>query len=87
MEKVIEELTNTLHKMEMKYWINHDLFSIQRWSILLLNTFFLIIFIFFIDRQRILLITLAFMISYVLATVFDDIREYFLLWSHPYQLV
>ncbi|QGQ47856.1 CBO0543 family protein [Metabacillus sediminilitoris] len=87
MEKVIEEMTNALHKIEMEHWMNHDLFSIQWWSILLLNAILLIIFILFIDRQRILLISLAFMISYALTTVFDDIGEYFLLWSHPYQLV
>ncbi|WP_307437260.1 CBO0543 family protein [Bacillus sp. V2I10] len=80
-------MTSTLHQLEMDYWINHDLFSFQWWAILIMNAIFLILFILLIDRQRILLITLAFMISYVINNIFDDIGEYFQLWSHPHQLV
>lgn len=87
MDKEIESMTSTLHKMEMNYWIHHDLFSFHWWAILIMNAIFLILFILLIDRQRILLITLAFMISYVINTIFDDIGEYFQLWSHPHQLV
>ncbi|KKI92179.1 hypothetical protein WQ54_10830 [Bacillus sp. SA1-12] len=87
MDKEIERMTSTLHQMEMDYWINHDLFSFQWWAILIMNAIFLILFFLLIDRQRILLITLAFMISYVINTIFDDIGEYFQLWSHPHQLV
>ncbi|MFC0272588.1 CBO0543 family protein [Metabacillus herbersteinensis] len=87
MYKEIESITSTLHQMEMDYWINHDLFSFHWWVILIMNAIFLILFLFFIDRQRILLITLAFMVAYVINTIFDDIGEYFQLWSHPHQLV
>lgn len=87
MDKEIESMTSTVHQMEMDYWIHHDLFSFHWWVILIMNAIFLILFLFFIDRQRILLITLAFMISYAINTIFDDIGEYFQLWSHPHQLV
>jgi len=87
MVKEIERITNTLHQMEMDYWINHDLFSSHWWAIFIINAIFIILFLFFIDRQRILLITLAFMISYVIHTIADDIGEYFQLWSHPHELV
>lgn len=87
MDKEIESMISTLHQMEMDYWIHHDLFSFHWWVILIMNAIFLILFLFFIDRQRILLITLAFMISYVINTIFDDIGEYFQLWSHPHELV
>jgi hypothetical protein len=87
MDKEIERITSTLHQMEMDYWIHHDLFSIHWWVILILNAIFLILFLLFIDRQRILLITIAFLISYIINTISDDIGEYFLLWSHPHQLV
>ncbi|MBO1510113.1 CBO0543 family protein [Metabacillus bambusae] len=87
MDKEIERMTSTLHQMEMDYWIHQDLFHFHWWVILIMNVIFLILFLFLIDRQRILLITLAFIISYVINTIFDDIGEYFLLWSHPHQLV
>lgn len=87
MVKDIEKMTSTLHQMELDYWINHVLFSFHWWVILIMNAIFLVLFIFFIDRKRILLITLAFLISYVINTISDDIGEYFQLWSHPHQLV
>jgi hypothetical protein len=87
MDKEIERMTSTLHQMEMDYWIHHDLFNIHWWVILIMNAIFLILFLTLIDRQRILLITLSFMIAYVINTIFDDIGEYFQLWSHPHQLV
>jgi hypothetical protein len=87
MDKKIESMTTTLHQMEMDYWINHDLFSFHWWAILIMNAIFLTLFLIFIDRRRIILITLAFMISYVINTICDDIGEYFQLWSHPHQLI
>ncbi|UOQ95120.1 hypothetical protein MUO14_09410 [Halobacillus shinanisalinarum] len=87
MVKEIERMTSTLHQMEMDYWIHHALFSFHWWVILVLNAVFLFLFLSFIDRQRILLITLAFMISYVITSILDDIGEYFQLWIYPYHFL
>lgn len=87
MMKEIEKAASTLHQIEMDYWIHHTLFSFQWWVILILNVIFLLLFLLFIDRQRILLIALAFMISYVIVSISDDVGEYFQLWSYPHQLL
>ena len=73
--------------MQWKYWLNHDLFSAQWWAILILNAIFLILFILLIDRQRLLLISLTFMVSIFLIGLIDETGNFFNKWNYPHQFV
>jgi hypothetical protein len=82
----ITKLQNQLHPLEMDYWLNKDLFSGGWWAIVLLNLLFLILLVVLMDRQRILLISFAFLISFIFIGITDEIGNFFGFWNYPHQL-
>jgi hypothetical protein len=75
------------HHMLNELWLQKDLFSAHWWSIVILNLVLFILFLFLIDRYRILLISFAFMIAYTVIGIADEVGSYFDLWSYPHQFV
>ena len=56
----IQSFYEKANHLEIRYWLDHDLFSIHWWVILHINLLFLILFVFLIDKNRILVMTIAF---------------------------
>lgn len=83
----IQSLNEQADKLELKYWLNHDLFSGHWWFIALINLFFLFLFILFIDKQRIQLITIALLFSFILVGIINELGYYFKWWSYPHQFI
>lgn len=81
----IDNLTNKLHQMEMTWWLNHTLFTFNWWFILLVNLFFFIAFLIFMDRGSVLRITLALLFCFVIVGTVDQIGQFISLWSYPHE--
>ncbi|UKS29960.1 hypothetical protein LOZ80_13875 [Paenibacillus sp. HWE-109] len=83
----IENLTKQLHQMEMSYWFHHDIFTFQWWFIVVVNVLFFLALLFLLDKGRALRIMLAFMLSFVILGTFDQIGQYFELWSYAHEFI
>jgi hypothetical protein len=83
----IDKMGSKYHSMLTDLWLRHDLFSLQWWFIIILNVLFLILLFVLIDRYRILLISLAFMIAYSIVGIADEVGSFFDAWSYPHQLI
>ncbi|RIW35632.1 hypothetical protein D3H55_07035 [Bacillus salacetis] len=83
----VEKSKNIASELEMNYWLNDNLFSLNWWVVFILNFLFLILFIILIDRQRILLVSLVFTSSFILVSSVDEIGNYFGLWSYRTQFL
>ncbi|WP_342042018.1 CBO0543 family protein [Bacillus sp. OTU2372] len=83
----IEKMGSRYHSLEAHIWIHQDVFSIQWWTIVLLNALFFILLIILIDRSRILLISLAFVVNFIIVGLADEIGTFYDRWSYPHQLL
>lgn len=52
-----------------------------------LNLSFLILMILLIDRHRLLLISFAFLVSFILVGIVNELGYFFGLWSYPHQFI
>ncbi|MBM7653421.1 CBO0543 family protein [Neobacillus cucumis] len=82
-----DKMGSHYHSIQNDLWLHHDLFSLGWWGIVIVNVLFLILFIFLIDRYRMLLISFAFVVHFVIVGVGNEIGSYFDFWSYPHQLV
>lgn len=82
----VEERRNQLMQTEMEYWLQ-DVFSAHWWFLVLFNLLFLILLIILIDKQRIFLITINFLISFIFIGIINEIGNYFGFWSYPHQFI
>ncbi|MGG1679253.1 CBO0543 family protein [Neobacillus sp. NRS-1170] len=87
MYQQIEELQKSLNQLQKEYWIHTDLFSFQWWVIAIVNFALILLFIFLIDRQRILPITIAFLVAFITVGTLDETGVKFNLWQYPHQLL
>ncbi|MFD2446565.1 CBO0543 family protein [Bacillus sp. CGMCC 1.16607] len=83
----IMEIKANLRNVEMEYWLTRDVLSGHWWFLFLINLLSFVFFIMIIDRQRILLITIAFIISFTLIGITNEVGNYFGLWSYPHQFL
>lgn len=81
----IQSFYEDAHQLEIRYWLDHDLFSIHWWIILLINLLFLVLFVFLIDRNRILVISIAFLVSFISIGSIEDLGQFFNLWTYPHE--
>ncbi len=82
----VEERRSQLMQIEMEYWLQ-DVFSAHWWFLILINLFFLILLITLIDKHRIFLMTITFLISFILIGIVNEIGNYFGFWSYPHQFL
>ncbi|WP_394140122.1 CBO0543 family protein [Cytobacillus oceanisediminis] len=82
----VEERRIQLMQIEMEYWLQ-DVFSAHWWFLLLINLFFLILLIILIDKQRVFLMTITFLISFIIIGIVNEIGNYFGFWSYPHQFL
>jgi hypothetical protein len=47
----------------------------------------MVLFLFLIDRQKILTVVIAFLLAFILFGTLDEIGTYFNLWEYPHQLI
>jgi len=84
-----EEIQNLLHKLEKmrtEYWLHHDLFSFQWWLLLVIFIGPWIIWLRYVQRDRIKEILLFGTLLMILVGFLDDIGVHYNLWSYPYKL-
>ena len=62
----IDKMGSKFNSVQREIWLHHDLFSPGWWSIVIVNVVFIILFLFLIDRYRMLLISFAFVINFVI---------------------
>ncbi|WP_223594777.1 CBO0543 family protein [Neobacillus bataviensis] len=87
MYQQMEELHKSLNQIQKEYWIHTDLFSFQWWVIAVVNFGLFFLFIVLIDRQRILPITIAFLVAFIIVGTLDETGVKFNLWEYPHQLL
>ncbi|CAG9623255.1 CBO0543 family protein [Sutcliffiella rhizosphaerae] len=75
------------NKIEWQYWLDNDIFSLKWWIIVLISVVFLLIFLALIDKQRIKLISIAFLVTFILVAIVNEGGYFFGLWSYPHQFV
>ncbi len=83
----IDKLGSKYHSLQTDIWLHHDLFSLGWWSIFIINLLFIILFVFLIDRYRLLLISFDFVVCFVIVGLANEIGSYYDFWSYPHQLV
>lgn len=83
----IQKIKEQANKMETEYWLNQDLFSWQWWFIVIINFLFIALLILFIDKQRIQLITIAFLTSVILIGIINELGVFYGWWSYPHQFI
>ncbi|WHY69818.1 CBO0543 family protein [Neobacillus sp. SuZ13] len=83
----IDKMGSKYHSLQTDIWLHHDLFSAGWLSIVIINIVFLILFILLIDRYRTLLISFAFMVSFLSVGIANEIGSYFDFWSYPHQFL
>ncbi|MEG8977666.1 CBO0543 family protein [Priestia megaterium] len=54
---------------------------------MVINTLFLLLFYFFIDRQRLFFMLLVFFISFDIVGLVDEFGKFFNLWCYPHQML
>lgn len=82
-----EKMGTKYHELLTELWLRHDLFSMKWWFIVVLNVVFLILLFMLIDRYRLLLISFAFTVTFVLVGLSDEIGSFFDFWSYPHQFI
>lgn len=87
MPNEIEELNVKESRMELDYWLQHDIFSFQWWIIVIINVLFVALLLIFMDRKRTLSTTLAFLTGFIIVGVVDQVGKFFDLWRYPHQLL
>jgi hypothetical protein len=83
----IQRLNHEASKLETKYWLSEDLFSLHWWVIVIVNILFLIVLIKLLDRKRPLQIIIAFLISFILVGFINELGYYYHWWSYPHQFI
>ncbi|AST93022.1 hypothetical protein BC6307_18045 [Sutcliffiella cohnii] len=83
----LQELNKQANRIETEYWVNHDLFSWQWWFIVIINLLFLVLLILFMDKQRIQIITIAFLFSFILVGIVNELGSFYGWWSYPHQFI
>ncbi|MEO2074223.1 MAG: CBO0543 family protein [Bacillus sp. (in: firmicutes)] len=83
----LEKAFNKYLTEETQIWLHHDLWSAHWWSILIINALFFVLLLVLIDRYRILLISLAFVISFIIVGLVDELGTYFDYWEYPHQFL
>ncbi|MEH7301016.1 CBO0543 family protein [Neobacillus drentensis] len=83
----LEKAFNKYLTSETEIWLHQDIFSAHWWSIVILNAIFFVLLLILIDRYRIVLISLAFMVSFVISGIADEIGNYFDYWEYPHQFL
>lgn len=83
----IDKMGSKFNSIQRDIWLHHDLFSPGWWSIVIINVLFLILFLFLIDRYRIMLISFAFAVNFEIVGLANEIGNNFDFWSYPHQLV
>lgn len=83
----IDKMGSKFNSLQREIWLHHDLFSPGWWSIVIFNVLFFILFIILIDRYRMLLISFAFVINFVIVGIGNELGFNFDFWSYPHQLV
>ncbi|MCZ8514071.1 hypothetical protein O9H85_16895 [Paenibacillus filicis] len=87
MPNEIDELNGKANRMELDWWMSHDLFSLQWCIIVLVNLISFILFLVLIDRKRTMQITLAFMFGFTIAGFTDEFGKFFQWWSYPHEFI
>ncbi|MBP1962964.1 CBO0543 family protein [Paenibacillus aceris] len=87
MPNEIEELNIKENRMELDWWLHHDIFSFQWWIIVITNVLFVVLLLIYMDRKRTLSTALAFMTSFMIVGTTDQLGKFFDLWRYPHQLV
>lgn len=82
----IREVHQKLAEMRYDYWLNHNLFSLQWWLLLVVFIVPWIIWWKFVDKERIFQILLFGTLLMTLVIIMDDIGLELHLWSYPYKL-
>jgi hypothetical protein len=82
----ILSMHSELEKMESVYWKSHDLFSFQWWLLLLILIVPWIVWIRYVDRNRIKDILLFGALLIILVGLMDELGVNLSLWSYPYKL-
>lgn len=83
----IESLFRQSSKLKIDYWLAHDLFGLSWWFILIVNLISLIFLFIFIDRKRVQLIMIAFLVSFTVISYLNELGHFFGFWSYPHQLL
>jgi hypothetical protein len=87
MYEQVQKLNEQAYRMETNYWLNDDLFSIHWWILVIINFTFLFLFIIFIDRQRVSIIMNAFLLSFIIVGLANELGNYFGWFSYPHQFI
>ncbi|MFC4801847.1 CBO0543 family protein [Neobacillus sp. GCM10023253] len=82
-----DKMGSKYHSLQTDIWLHHDLFSLGWCSIVIINVLFFILFILLIDRYRTLLISFAFVVSFVIVGFGNEVGSYFDFWSYPHQFL
>lgn len=83
----IESTRAHVNKMDTTQWLNHELFSLNWWIIVIFNVVLFALLVFLADRRRTSQIAVSFLIAYAIVGFFDESGEYFGWWSYPYELI
>jgi hypothetical protein len=83
----IDKMGSKFHSLQADIWLHNDLFSLGWWSIVIINLIFIIVFVFLIDRYRMLLISLNFVVNFVIVGLTNELGSYFDFWSYPHQFI
>lgn len=87
MPNEIEELNIKESRMELDYWLQHDVFSLKWWIIVILNVLFVALLLINMNRKRTLSTALAFLTGFIIVGVVDQVGKFFDLWRYPHQLM
>lgn len=87
MPNEIEELNIKESRMELDYWLQHDVFSLKWWIIVIVNVLFVALLLINLDRKRTLSTMLAFLTGFIIVGVVDQVGKFFDLWRYPHQLM
>ncbi|MZQ86364.1 hypothetical protein GQF01_30105 [Paenibacillus sp. 5J-6] len=83
----IEELNVKESRLELDYWLQHDVFSFQWWIIVIINVLFVALLLILMDRKRTLSTVLTFMTGFIIVGAVDQVGKFFDLWRYPHQLI
>ncbi|MEN8699551.1 CBO0543 family protein [Bacillus infantis] len=87
MFKMVQDLNERASRLELEYWLNEDLFSPHWWFIAILNLLFIVLLFVLIDRCRLMQMSIAFLISFILVGIVDELGYFFGLWTYPHQFI
>lgn len=87
MKNKLEESIRINNQLEMHLWGEREFLSVEWWVITILSIVFLVLFLLLLDRSRTLLITIAFLVSFILVGAINETGYFFGLWNYPYEFV